>query len=96
MADATPRYTRTFRADAVELVVSSGRLIRQLASDLGLADRTLRTWVTPAAVDVGRGQGELTSAECEEVRQLRRENRVLQHECGILKHADAFFANETR
>jgi len=49
-----------------------------------------------AAVDAGKApNGELTTAEREELTRLRRENRALQMEREILKKATAFFARET-
>jgi transposase len=50
-----------------------------------------------AEVDVGRGpEGALTTAEREELRDLRKEIRVLREEREILKKAAAFFAKENR
>ena len=49
-----------------------------------------------ADIDAGRGQpGDLTTAEREELRRLRRENHVLKQEREILKKAAALFAKET-
>ncbi len=91
------RYTAEFRADAVALVRSSGRPIPSIAHDLGVNTQSLRNWLHQAAIDGGNGRtGELTTAEREELRRLRREVHVLQQEREILKKATAFFAKETR
>jgi transposase len=55
----------------------------------------VREWVKQADIDAGRRDG-LTTAEREELAQLRRENRQLREDVGILKRATAFFAKETR
>ena len=91
-----PRYTAEFRADAVALVRTSGKSIPVIARDLGINTQSLRNWVHQAAVDAGNGHGQLTTAEREELRRLRREVHVLQQEREILKKAAAFFAKETR
>jgi transposase len=91
-----PTYTPQFRADAVRLVEQSGRSMRQVAADLGLAVESLRRWVLQAKIDAGQGpDGALTREEREELRRLRREVATLRMEREILKKAAAFFAKET-
>ena len=88
------RYPEEFKAEAVQLAHSSPeRSIRQLAYELGIADQTLRNWIRQAEIDRGEREG-LTTKEREELRRLRRENRILREEREILKKAAAFFAKE--
>jgi transposase len=65
----------------------------ELAADLGVSESSLWRWVKQADVDEGTKPG-LTSAEREELAQLRRENRVLKMERDLLSRAAAFFASE--
>jgi len=89
-------YVPAFRAEAVALARTSGKGIPQLAHDLGISEQALRGWMKRADIDGGRGQtGELTTAEREELRRLRRENQVLRQEREILRKAAAYFAKET-
>jgi transposase len=78
-----------------ELVRSSARAIAQIARELGIAHGTLSAWVKQAELDAGLRSDGLTTAEREELRRLRRENRILREEREILKKAAAFFARET-
>jgi transposase len=88
------RYTEEFKAEAVQLARSSPeRSIRKLAYELGITDQTLRNWIKQAQIDRGEREG-LTTEEREELRRLRRENRILHEEREILKKAAAFFAKE--
>lgn len=57
---------------------------------------TLRLWLKQADEDAGRRSDGLTSDEVDELRRLRRENRILREEREILKKAAAFFAQESR
>ena len=89
-----PPYSLEFRAEAVRLLRSSGRSVPQLAKELGVSEGSLRNWAAQSDVDAGRAPG-LSSDEREELRRLRRENRILTEEREILKKAAAFFASET-
>ena len=79
-----PPYSTAFRLEAVRLLRSSGRTIPQLARELGCSPQSLRNWSRQIDVDEGKAAG-LTSDEREELRRLRRENKVLAEEREILK-----------
>lgn len=83
-----------FRAEAVRLHRASGRPLRMTASEINVAPNTLARWVRQAEIDQGKAAG-LTTEEREELRRLRRENKLLKEEKEILKKAALFFARET-
>jgi transposase len=91
---STPPYSLEFRREAVRLLRTSGRPIPQLAKELGCSPQSLRNWSKQLDVDEGRAEG-LTSDEREELRRLRRENRILTEEREILRKAAAFFAKDS-
>ena len=90
----TPAYAPEFRAEAVQLVRTGVKPLTGIARDLGVSAESLRHWVRRAEIDAGQREG-LTTVEREELRRLRRENRILREEREILKKAAAFFAQET-
>jgi transposase len=81
--------------EAVRLLRSGVKSAPELAQDLGVSDQTLRNWLRQADLDEGRRSDGLSSEEREELRRLRRENRVLREEREILKKAAAWFAKES-
>ncbi|MBO0758294.1 MAG: transposase [Bradyrhizobiaceae bacterium] len=95
MPRTRPPYPPEFRAEAVELIRSGTKSIRQLSHDLGISDQTLRNWVRQTDIDAGRRQDGLTTTEREELRRLRAENRTLRMERDLLKKAAVFFASDS-
>ena len=95
MPRTRPPYPEQFRREAVELVrkARGDRSVTEIAKDLGVTEQSLRSWVKQADVDAGRAHG-VSSEEKEELRRLRRENRILREEREILVKAAAFFATE--
>ncbi len=89
-----PPYSLEFRQEAVRLLRSSGRSVPQLAAELGCSPQSLRNWTRQLDVDDGRRDG-VSRDEREELRRLRRENRILTEEREILRKAAAFFATQS-
>ena len=90
-------FTPEFKAEIVELCQRGDRSVGQVARDFDLTETAVREWVKQAERDTGtRVDGGLTSAERQELAELRRENRRLREDVEILKRATAFSAKETR
>lgn len=83
-----------FRRRAVELAREGAKPIGELAKDLRISESCLRNWIAQADVDESGSETQLTSAEKEELSQLRRDKRRLELEVEILKRAAAYFARE--
>ena len=79
---------------ATRLVFESGRPIAHVAADLGLPSETLRKYVRRVEADEGLRPDLPTSAEREEIRELRREVFELRRANEILQAASVFFAGE--
>jgi transposase len=88
-------YTSAYKAEVVQLCLAGERSVAAVANDLGIAQRTVQSWVGQAEGEAVP-QDRLTPSEREELARLRKENRVLREERDILKRAMAFFAKETR
>jgi transposase len=82
------------KARLIEMV-RAGRTPEELAEKFEPTAQSIRNWVAQAARDDGRRTDGLTTEEREELRRLRRENKVLREEREILKKAAAWFARET-
>ena len=94
MPRSRPPYPPEFRQELIRWV-RAGRTPESLAKEYEPSAQSIRNWVAQADRDEGRREDGLTTAEREELRQLRRENRRLREEREILKKAAAWFAQET-
>ena len=95
MPKSKPPYPPEFRAEAIRLARTSGKAHAEIARELGMSTETLRQWLKQADLDEGQRKDGVTTEEQEELRRLRRENRILREEREILIKAAAFFAKET-
>jgi transposase len=93
---AWPALTDIHHRGFVERCQRGDRSVGQVAKDFDLTETAVREWVKQAERDAGgRCDGGLTTAERQELAELRRENRRLREDVDILKRATAFFAQET-
>lgn len=87
------RYPKEFRDDVVRLARRGDIKYSQLATDFGVSEASIYNWVKQADIDDGVREG-LTQAEADELREVKRRNRVLEEENLILRRAAAFFAKD--
>jgi len=87
-------YTEDFKRDAVMLVTDQGYKISEAARSLGIGASLLRRW--RQEFDQGASAAGLSIDEREELKQLRKENRLLRMEKEILKKASQYFAKEMK
>ena len=100
MGKKKPRPRRSFapefKAEIVELCQRGDRTVGQIAKDFDLTETAVRAWLKQAELDAGARDDGMTTAERDELAQLRRENLRLREDVEILKRATAFFVKETR
>lgn len=94
MPRSSPPYPPEFRREAVQLVLG-GRSVKDVAGALGCSEQSLHNWVKQHQLDRREREDGLTSAEREELRQLRKRVKRLEQERDILNRAAVLFAAET-
>lgn len=87
------RYPQEFRADVVRIARQGDTAYSQLAEDFGISEASIYNWVKQADIDDGVRPG-LTQQEADELREVKKRNRVLEEENLILRRAAAFFAKD--
>jgi transposase len=88
-----PAFDEAFKREALRILATSGRTVREVSRDLGLGNSTLSRWKSEfAEAELMAGPHDDT---IKELARLRRENELLRVERDLLKKATAFFAKET-
>ncbi|EHK1050573.1 IS3 family transposase [Escherichia coli] len=92
------RFSPEVRQRAVRMVLESQgeyhsqwAAICSIAPKIGCTPETLRVWVRLHERDTGGGDGGLTTAERQRLKELERENRELRRSNDILRQASAYF-----
>ncbi len=96
MTEHRRRFSPQFKAEAVQMVMSTGRPITEVARDLWIHDGTLGNWVNAWRREHPEPDQPLSPVERARVQELEEENRRLRMENEFLKKAAAFFAREHR
>src|SRR5437773_10339835 len=92
MPEQRRRFSAQFEAEAVQMVIETGKPIAQVARDLGIHDGTLGNWVNAERRRRGEGNnGGLGEDERVELVRLRRENAELRMRCDVLKRSMALW-----
>ena len=92
MPELRRRFSPQFKAEAVQMVIETGRPIAEVARDLGIHDGTLGNWVNAWRREHPEPEKALSPVERARVKELEDENRRLRMENEFLKKAAAFFA----
>jgi transposase len=95
MGQARKKCTQEYKDDAVELVVSSGRPVAEIARDLGINEGTLGSWVATAKKSGKIREKPLSAGERAELEAAREEIRRLKMERDFLEKAAAWFASQS-
>ncbi|HCJ8699726.1 TPA: IS3 family transposase [Escherichia coli] len=92
------RFSPEVRQRVVRMVLESQgeydsqwATICSIAPKIGCTPETLRVWVRQHERDTGGGDGGLTTAERQRLKELERENRELRRSNDILRQASAYF-----
>lgn len=94
MSNKKRKYTDEFKAEALQLLRSSGRSASQLERELGITQGLLSRWRRLEEIEKA-GTGYEPSGESVEakIKRLEREVSILRQEREILKKAVAIFSD---
>lgn len=92
MPERRRKFSPQFKAEAVQLVIETGKPIAEVARDLGVVAQTLGNWVQAWRDANPEPEAQLSPVERVRVKEMEEEIRRLRMENEFLKKAAAFFA----
>ena len=98
MVDKRRTFTREFKIETVQMLMTTDVSVTEAAADLGIHPNTLYKWVRqygerPEEAFPGKGR---QTSDAEQIKQLQRENQRLRMERDILKKAMVIFSKEPK
>ena len=84
-------HPKEFRDDVVAVARRGEAPLSQVAKDFGISESCLRNWLRAADVEDGARPG-TTQQESDELRELKRRNRLLEQENEVLRRAAAYLS----
>ena len=87
------KFPEEFRDDVVRVAMNRdpGVTLVQIAKDFGVHVGTLDKWLRQARIEEGERPG-VTRSENDELRELRRRNKLLEQEVEVLRRAAAYLS----
>src|SRR3954471_16772622 len=96
MPEQRRKFSPQFKAEAVQMVLETGKPIAEVARDLGINEGTLGNWVNMWRRENPEPTTDLTPVERARVKEMEDEIRRLRMENEFLKKAAAFSRGRNR
>lgn len=90
------KFTPEYKAEAVALVVESGRSVKDVADSLGIHENTLGNWIAKAKERGDVLEKPLSLSERAELGKLRKDYAQAQMDLAFMKKAAAWFASQNK
>lgn len=84
-------YPKEFREDVVRVARQGAAPLTQIAKDFGISESCLSNWLKAADLEEGKRVG-VTRADSDELRELRKRNKLLEQENEVLRRAAAYLS----
>ncbi len=89
MVTVPEAFPLEFRRDVVDVARRREAPMSRIAKDFGISESCLHRWLKLADVEEGLRPG-ITQAEAEEMRELKKRNRLLEQENEVLRRAAVY------
>ncbi len=84
-------FPQEFRNDVVAVARKREAPLSQIAKDFGISQACLHRWLKIADVEDGVKPG-VTKEESEQLRELKKRNRLLEQEAEVMRRAVAYLS----